>query len=101
MTCIEANCLIKTDTYGIEKGQRFSNYDEIDQLGSEQFVMKSFKTCEDSREDMVGLQFTLVDKDDPTNTVKLAPMGDVSDSLDCRELTISSGPIVKIMASYS
>ena len=101
VTCTQANCLIETETYGIEKGQRFSNYDEIEQLGSDQFVMKSFKTCEDNREDMVGLQFTLVDKDDASNTVKLAPMGDVSDSLDCRELTISSGPIVKILASYS
>lgn len=58
--------------------------------------MKSFNTCEDDREDMVGIQFTLVDKDDDSKVVLLEPMGDVSSGLTCRDLKLTSGPIPKI-----
>ena len=62
--------------------------------------MQSFKTCEDEREDMVGLQFTVVDKDDESKIFELQAMGDVSDELNCRVLTIVSGEIERIVASY-
>ena len=49
---------------------------------------------------MVGIQFTVVDKDDETKVVELEPMGDISDELYCRVLTIVSGEIEKIKATY-
>ena len=101
VTCTKANCLVELYGIGIEEGEKFSNYDQIEAIGSEQYVMKSFNTCEDDREDMVGIQFTLVDKNDDNKVVQLEPMGDVSSGLTCRELKLTSGPIPKIQASYS
>ena len=102
VTCTQANCLIESYTIGIEEGIRFSNYDQIEELGSEQYVLKKFKTCENRREDIVGLQFTVVNKDDPADEVELEPVGDVtSDGLSCRNLKLSDGRIEKIRAGFN
>ena len=102
VTCTQANCLIESYTIGIEEGTRFSNYDQIEELGSEQYVLKKFKTCENRRGYIVGLQFTLVNKEDADDTVELEPNGDVtSDGLACRNVKLTDGRIDKIRASYN
>ena len=102
VTCTQGNCLIESYSIGIEEGARFSNYEQIEELGSEQYVLKKFKTCENRREDIVGLQFTVVNKDDPEDTVALEPNGDVtSDGLSCRNLKLTDGRIDKIRVAFN
>ena len=102
VTCTQANCLIESYSIGIKEGVRFSNYGQIEELGSEQYVLKKFKTCENRREEIVGLQFTVVNKDDPADTVALEPNGDVtSDGLSCRNVKLTDGRIDKIRSAYN
>ena len=97
--CIQAGSFCETKSVGDNQGEKFSNLAQIEELGSDRFTLKAFKTCENGSKNLLGIQFTIVDKDDETNEIELEPIGTISGI--CRTLTVEGGPIDKIKASYN
>ena len=95
-----ANCLIESEAVvGQAAGQRISNKEELEQLGSEDYIIHSFQGCEDG-DKLNGLQFTVVSRWDSAYTVNLEPIGSLEGT--CQTLALTpSGPISDIKASFS
>ena len=97
--CIQANSFCETKSVGDKLGEKFSNIAQIEELGSDKLVMKSFKTCENGSKNLIGVQFTIVDQDDEANEIELEPIGVMSGN--CRSLTVEGSPIDKVKASFN
>ena len=104
-TCKAACLYVNPLTIGDDDlGEPFSNLPEIEALSNpENYKLEILKNCEEQLyddEDLVGIQFTLASRTDPSDIIELSPIGDVSGD-NCRTLTLVDPPLDTIKASYS
>ena len=96
----EASCLRESEEisgFVFEDSTKFSNYDEIVELGASNYTFYSFTTCVNEDEDMIGTLYTLSDSNG-TNT-NLTAIGNMTGT--CQTITLTGGPIERLKASYS
>ena len=64
-------------------------------------MLEKFITCQDRNKNIVGIEFTVVNKDDDNDSVTLETFGSVSlRRVTCRNLVLTDGRLDKISVYY-